>query len=125
MGARAHREDIRGHHGRGTFIHFACCRVTLTNKDNQTAIAILTDLGAIYFLYAGMSQPSTPVAIAVLDAIALVMCAVGIPSVMGSEFKTQYDTAVWALAVVIMYVRVFFFILTLATPIVGMSSQGH
>ncbi|KAK1775116.1 hypothetical protein QBC45DRAFT_15610 [Copromyces sp. CBS 386.78] len=69
------------------------------------AIAIITDLGTMYFLFVGMSQTSTPVSIAVLDAIALVMCAVGIPSVMGSEFKTEYDTAVWALAVVVIVER--------------------
>ncbi|KAK3342224.1 hypothetical protein B0H65DRAFT_429412, partial [Neurospora tetraspora] len=68
-------------------------------------IAIITDLGTIYFLFVRMSQTSTPVAIAVLDAVALVMCAVGIPSVMGSEFKTVYDTAVWALAVVVIVER--------------------
>ncbi|CCC05067.1 hypothetical protein SMACR_07724 [Sordaria macrospora] len=71
-----------------------------------TAIAIITDLGTVYFLFIGMSQTSTPVAIAVLDAIALVMCAVGIPSVVRSEFKTEFDTAVWALAVVVIVERI-------------------
>ncbi|EGO53901.1 hypothetical protein NEUTE1DRAFT_140249 [Neurospora tetrasperma FGSC 2508] len=69
------------------------------------AIAIITDLGTIYFLFARMSQTSTPVTIAVLDAVALVMCAVGIPTVRGIVFKTEYDTAVWALAVVVIVER--------------------
>ncbi|KAK3402413.1 hypothetical protein B0T20DRAFT_476519 [Sordaria brevicollis] len=69
-------------------------------------ISILTDLGTVYFLFVGVSQPSTPVAIAVLDAIALVMCAVGIPSVMGSEFRTEFDRPVWVVAVVVIIERV-------------------
>lgn len=81
----------------------ACCRM-ITNSEKQAAIAIITDLGTIYFLFARMSQTSTPVTIAVLDAVALVMCAVGIPTVRGIVFKTEYDTAVWALAVVVMFV---------------------
>ncbi|KAK3693063.1 hypothetical protein B0T22DRAFT_475911 [Podospora appendiculata] len=65
-------------------------------------IAALADCSSFVLL---SIKPSAAPAAALLDVVVIFLCAIGIPSIISSEFQNTYDPAAWRLAIAVMYVQ--------------------
>ncbi|KAK3332982.1 hypothetical protein B0T19DRAFT_483116 [Cercophora scortea] len=66
-------------------------------------IAVLADCSSFVLL---SIKPQVAPAAALLDVVVIILCAIGVPSIMSSGFQNTYDPVAWRLAVAVICERV-------------------